>query len=319
VKDFIATWLQTIGLELKPSKTRITHTLRPYPAPTSPPPQNEASPDGPTNIAEGTSGIGFDFLGFEIRQYRVGKSRTAHNGRRQPLGFKTIMKPSKANRKRHRQELAAIVDQHRQAPQAGLIGRLNPKLRGWATYYATVCSKHTLQAIDAWLFHKLWAWARRRHPKKGKRWRAHKYWGFHPVHHRRWIFAAGPLILYKSSHVPIRRHVKVRGGRSPFDGDWRYWAARSGSHPEIPNRLAFLLKRQRGTCARCRLYFREDDVLEVDHIRPRADGGPDSVANLQLLHRHCHDAKTAIDLRRLSQARPCTAIATTGSSDDNSQ
>jgi RNA-directed DNA polymerase len=30
VKDFIAEWLQTLGLELKPSKTQIAHTLAPY-------------------------------------------------------------------------------------------------------------------------------------------------------------------------------------------------------------------------------------------------------------------------------------------------
>ncbi len=194
VKEFIAAWLQELGLELKPSKTQITHTLNEY---------NDT--------------VGFDFLGFEIRQYRVGKTHTGYNGRRQPLGFKTIIKPSKANVRRHKQALAAIIDQQQQAPQAGLIARLNPRIKGWANYYATVCSKQTLHAVDAWLFHKLWAWARRRHPNKGKRWRARKYWGFH---HGSWCFAAGPLRLQKGRHTPIRRHIKVRGTRSPFDGDW---------------------------------------------------------------------------------------------------
>ncbi len=194
VKEFIAAWLQELGLELKPSKTQITHPLNEY---------NDT--------------VGFDFLGFEIRQYRVGKTHTGYNGRRQPLGFKTIIKPSKANVRRHKQALAAIIDQQQQAPQAGLIARLNPRIKGWANYYATVCSKQTLHAVDAWLFHKLWAWARRRHPNKGKRWRARKYWGFH---HGSWCFAAGPLRLQKGRHTPIRRHIKVRGTRSPFDGDW---------------------------------------------------------------------------------------------------
>ena len=43
-------WLAEVGLRLKPSKSRVTHTLEPY---------------------EGN--VGFDFLGFHIRQYRVGK------------------------------------------------------------------------------------------------------------------------------------------------------------------------------------------------------------------------------------------------------
>jgi len=32
---------------------------------------------------------------------------------------------------------------------------------------------------------------------------------------------------------------------------------------------------------------------EKDHIIPLATGGKDMVTNLQLLHRHCHDTKTA--------------------------
>jgi RNA-directed DNA polymerase len=282
VKDFITEWLQEMGLALKPSKTQITHTLTPY-----------------------HDAVGFDFLGFEIRQHHVGRSRTACNSTGQPLGFKTIIKPSKANVCRHKQALAAIIDQHQQAPHAALIARLNPQLKGWANYYATVCSKQTLAAVDSWVFHKLWAWARRRHPNKGSRWRARKYWGYH---HGRWNFAAGPLRLYKASATPIRRHTKVQGCRSPFDGDWMYWARRSGTHPEVPRRLSMLLKRQQGKCAFCGLYFRNDDLLEQDHIWPRAYGGVESLDNLQLLHRHCHDRKTALDILQRQRG-----------TDDNSQ
>ena len=274
VKEFIAKWLQNLGLELKPSKTQITHTLNRY---------NDT--------------VGFDFLGFEIRQYRVGRTRTAHNSKGQPLGFKTIIKPGKENIRRHKRTLAALIDRHQQATQAVLIARLNPKIKGWANYYATVCSKQILHSVDCWLYHKLWAWAGRRHPNKGKRWRARKYWGFHLG---RWIFEAGNQRLVKASHTPIRRHIKVQGARSPYDGDWLYWATRSGAHPEVPKRIAFLLKRQRGKCAFCGLYFRCEDLLEQDHILPRSIGGTDSLNNLQLLHRHCHDRKTAQDNRMVS-------------------
>jgi 5-methylcytosine-specific restriction endonuclease McrA len=37
--------------------------------------------------------------------------------------------------------------------------------------------------------------------------------------------------------------------------------------------------------------------MEVDHIQPRSQGGKDEYKNLQLLHRHCHDEKTALDER----------------------
>ncbi len=69
-----------------------------------------------------------------------------------------------------------------------------------------------------------------------------------------------------------------------------------GASPEMPSRTAKLLKRQKGKCSLCELYFREEDVIEVDHIIPRALGGKDEYKNLQLLHRHCHDEKTRYDL-----------------------
>ena len=64
-------WLGNLGLELKPSKTRITHTLEPH--------------DGHS---------GFDFLGFTIQQYRVGKYHSGCDQRGNRLGFKTIITPS---------------------------------------------------------------------------------------------------------------------------------------------------------------------------------------------------------------------------------
>lgn len=35
--------------------------------------------------------------------------------------------------------------------------------------------------------------------------------------------------------------------------------------------------------------------MEIDHKIPRSKGGKDSCDNLQLLHGHCHNAKTAAD------------------------
>jgi RNA-directed DNA polymerase len=35
--------------------------------------------------------------------------------------------------------------------------------------------------------------------------------------------------------------------------------------------------------------------MEIDHIIPKSKGGKDRYNNWQLLHRHCHDTKTASD------------------------
>jgi RNA-directed DNA polymerase len=68
-----------------------------------------------------------------------------------------------------------------------------------------------------------------------------------------------------------------------------------GKHPEAPTRVATLLKMQKGKCTHCKLFFKDGDLMEIDHKIPRSQGGKDSYDNLQLLHAHCHDAKTAVD------------------------
>lgn len=74
-----------------------------------------------------------------------------------------------------------------------------------------------------------------------------------------------------------------------------FTGVQEGRHPELPFSKAILLKQQQGKCAYCGLYFRSQDVIEVDHKIPRSRGGKDESVNLQLLHRHCHDEKTALD------------------------
>ncbi|MBD1881791.1 MULTISPECIES: HNH endonuclease signature motif containing protein [unclassified Coleofasciculus] len=46
--------------------------------------------------------------------------------------------------------------------------------------------------------------------------------------------------------------------------------------------------------------FKDGDLLDTDHIIPKNRGSNDTPENLQLLHRHCHDVKTA--LRRLGSS-----------------
>ncbi len=89
--------------------------------------------------------------------------------------------------------------------------------------------------------------------------------------------------------------IPTMADRSPYDGDFIYWSTRMGKHPEISTRVATLLKRQKGRCAHCELFFKDGDLIETDHKNPKSQGGRDSYDNLQLLHRHCHDVKTAND------------------------
>jgi RNA-directed DNA polymerase len=272
----LSEWLVQIGLKLHPDKTHITHTLHPY---------------------EGR--VGFDFLGMTVRQFPVGKYRTAHNTHGVPLGFKTLIQPSDKSVKRHQQKLKDIIDRHQSATQRQLIDALNPVVAGWSNYFSTVVSSDTFSMLDHWLYRQLNHWASHRHPRKNQRWIANKYWLIDQG--EGWTFAAktpdGMVRLARHNATVIKRHVKVQGTRSPYDADWIYWSTRMGRHPQVNQRVALLLKRQKGLCPLCRLFFKDRDLLEIDHILPRAQGGLDEFKNLQLLHRHCHDAKSANDSR----------------------
>jgi RNA-directed DNA polymerase len=271
-ETIVTEWLRPMGLQLKPSKTRIAHTLK----------AENGEP-------------GFDFLGFHIRQYPVGRTRSERDSRGRRLGFKTLTKPSRTAILRHQRALQAIITRHQQAAQSRLIRALNPVIEGWARYYSSAASKDVFGTLDSRLFAMLWRWAKRRHPTKGKRWVATRYWRIERG--KGWTFQSSPTSPPVSQHarIPIRRHIKVKGQCSPYDGDWVYWSTRLGRHPEVAPRIARLLKTQDGKCRHCGLFFANEDLMEVDHIVPKQSGGTEVHCNLQLLHRHCHDQKTACD------------------------
>jgi RNA-directed DNA polymerase len=279
-KKAIETWLEQAGMELKPEKTRICHTLNPL--------RIEES--------ELTEEPGFDFLGFNIRQYPVGKHHSGKSGRKAStlLGYKTYIRPSKKAIKAHHESLKIVIKSHKTAPQAGLIGNLNPIIKGWANYYSGVAAKETFSSEDYILWQMLRAWSVSRRGKKQKAKAIRKY--YRQGRHGKWTFAtADGLTLWKHADVKIKRHTLIKPDKSPYDGDWVYWSTRRGKDIETPTRVAKLLKKQKGKCSHCGQYFTSNDLLEVDHITPKCKGGKDEYKNLQLLHAHCHDIKSRND------------------------
>ena len=101
------------------------------------------------------------------------------------------------------------------------------------------------------------------------------------------------------SWVKSKKHVKVQGSRSPYDGDYLYWSKRSMKYSSLPTRVTTLFVKQSGRCTICNKAFLPTDVMEVDHIQPKRLGGKDTYNNLQLLHRHCHVSKTANEFRTI--------------------
>ena len=115
---------------------------------------------------------------------------------------------------------------HGASKQEQLIGQLNPIIKGWTAYYAPACSKKVFAKMAHLTYLKLKRWAKWRHPRKSWRYVSHKYWR---LERGRWDFAPpkGPA-LYKHYQTPIKRHIKVKSSKSAYDGDWVYWAKRSG-------------------------------------------------------------------------------------------
>ncbi len=282
-KNLIAQWLEQVGLELKPEKTSIRHTVK------------SISHDGKTIKP------GFDFLGFNIRSYPVGKHHSGKTGGKinginvsRPIGFKTIIKPSKKKIIAHHEAIKEVIKSHRTAPQSALISKLNPIIRGWCYYYRTVASRETFSSEDHTLWTMLRAWTVSRKKKKTPLFDALKKYFSHGKHGK-WTFQTKEMNLYYHAETEIKRHQLVKPDSSPYDGNWVYWSKRRGNYPETPTRVAKLLKKQKGKCNFCKQHFTPDDLIEIDHIIPKSQGGKDSYNNYQALHRHCHDAKSRND------------------------
>ncbi len=278
-EKIIKDWLAGIGLELKPEKTRIAHTLEPH-----------LSEDGQP---------GFDFLGHHIQQIKVGKYRDNKNNLGTRLGFITLITPSKKAIETHKQQIKSIIIKHRSSSQAELIKDLNPVIRGWALYYRVSDAGTTgdFARLDRITYLRLRRWAKRQTGSINK---GHqKYW--HTMGDKHWVFTTRPdsnglkLLSHIEFHSSVNDYVKVRGDKSPYDGDTIYWSLRLSNHPGLPTTKRNLLKQQKGKCLGCGLNFLEGDLLEIDHIKPISCGGKKEWKNLQLLHRHCHNVKTATD------------------------
>jgi RNA-directed DNA polymerase len=154
---------------------------------------------------------GFDFLGFSVRKYNE----------------KLLIKPTKNSLKKLRATVKEVARRSGSLTTEQFIAQLNPKLRGWANYYRSSVSSKAYAAIDDAVYKTVWHWAKRRHPNKGKRWIAAKY--FRTIGLRNWVFStrvSDPrkkqqwLDLVKVSSTPIRRHVKIRAQATSYDPEY---------------------------------------------------------------------------------------------------
>jgi len=161
---------------------------------------------------------GFDFLGFNVRTY----------------DGKLLIKPSKDAQLRVRRKVRDIIRENKTVAQRHLIGLLNPVITGWTNYYRHVVSTDAFKKLEHDLWQALWRWAKRRHPNKGRRWIAERY--FHAFGARNWVFACENgdehrrgerewTILKNPQDTKIRRHVKIIADANPYDPQWYSYLA----------------------------------------------------------------------------------------------
>ncbi|MFI6505840.1 group II intron reverse transcriptase/maturase [Nonomuraea typhae] len=257
-----------------------------------------------TQIAHLNDGV--DFLGFEIRRHRG----------------KVLTKPSRDALQRIRRRLTHEVKALRGANADMLISKLNPIIRGWATYYRIGVSKRAFNALDAHVWGLVYKWAKFSHPNKSKHWITTRYFGrFNQARGDKWVFGSREtgFHLRKFSWTTIVRHRLVSGWASPDDPSLAsYWAdRRNRSSLWLDSATRRLLYRQQGRCPLC-----QGLLLYADHepqtpreweqwltatrttIRKNAittsmePGTPDDPTPHHLIHRNCRTQINAAGAHR---------------------
>jgi RNA-directed DNA polymerase len=263
IKGKIATFLkEKIGLELSNEKTKITHTAD-----------------------------GLNFLGFNIRKYTQKSPKSKYHS----IG-KLLIKPQKEKVINFLRRTQEVLSNNKTAKQESILKMLNPMLQGFGMYNRFAVSQKTFSTIDSRLWHKLWRWAKRRHPKKSKKWIMRKYF---TTTGRKWVFkdeARNKII--KIASIPIVRFVKVEKGRRVHADDKEtreYWQKRvytNALSQVYTIKVERLMKKQKGICPCCGNPITKDDIADqkvhAHHMLPRSKGGSEKPNNLTLLHQDCH-------------------------------
>lgn len=189
---------------------------------------------------------GFDFLGFNIRKYKG----------------TLLIKPSKKSLKNFMTKIRGIIDANKGSKQESLIRLLNPVITGWVNYFKYCVASDTFKKADSQIFKKLWQWAVRRHPKKGKKWVAKKYFG--RVGNQNWYFisifskgdAEKKVTLKKLYDTKIIRFVKIKSEANPLDPDWKEYFDKRTTYKMLlslkgRNSLLRLWEKQNRACIHC--------------------------------------------------------------------
>ena len=238
-----------------------------------------------TNITEG-----FNFLGFNIRKYKVNNKKGAKEG------WKLLIKPSRESVQTLKGKIKEEIDIVKGSNAQALIGRVNPVVTGTANYWLPTVAKETFSKIDYYVWGKIRRWINRSHPAKNWKWKQARY--FKPdktgQSNNKWIFT-DPVTgnqLKKMSWTGVVRHIMIKHDSSPFDSNLTAYYLQRDIKEFEGNNVSYrqkLAKKQHYVCPICGRSITDfKEWLETHHIIPKYHGGNDEYKNLQLVHVSCH-------------------------------
>lgn len=214
---------------------------------------------------------GFDMLGWTFRRFKE----------------KLIVKPSKKSVKALNASLHnTVLERGKAWRQEDLIRVLNRQLRGWANYHQSVCAKDAFSRTDHILYEMLWRWAKRRHPKKNRKWITANYWYSKGL--RNWVFSTKNAELIRLGEVPIIRHTKVRMSANPYlDSEYFIHRKFQNGMKRLSGRFKKIWRNQNGCCYHCGRPMEISDEREIFYKIPKSMGGKDDVPNMAYVHKYC--------------------------------
>jgi RNA-directed DNA polymerase len=271
VQDILAQWLKPRGLTLSPEKTRIVHLTE-----------------------------GFDFLGFHVRHYPAPQTTRT--------GWKLLIKPSKQSVQEIREKLKGLWKKVQGTNVQTVLAKLNPVIRGWATYFRAVVAKEIFGKLDAWMFLKTIRYTKRMHPNKSAGWQRCKYWGRFNLDRQDFSTFGDKqtgAYLLKFNWFPIERHTLVKGRASPDDPRLKdYWTKRQAAKAgDLTFSKQKLSKRQKGRCPQCFESLFNDEELQIHHRVTWSEESKPSYDNLALVHALCHQQIHAGTPRKISDCQ----------------
>ena len=232
-----------------------------------------------TNIKDG-----FDFLGFNVRQYKVKD------------GMKLLIKPSKSSIKKAQEKLKEVSVGARGTPTRNLIAKLNPVLRGTANFWSTEVSKKVYSKLDSYTWLTTKKYLSKLHSKKGTRWIYKKY--FKPdvtgVSKDKYILTDpknNKVQLIKMVWTPITRHNPIKYNNSPDDPSLKEYFEKRDVKSFCKDNIKSMQKiavKSSYTCRICGQSLVGEEKVKTNNIIPKKIGGQDKYINLEALHESCH-------------------------------